>query len=349
MKPSQERSLREAAGQIDFLDSNFSFKALRRVAEDVAELVEANVESSYGFLLRGAIQEFANEAYQDHPVIYPELVTTYESRKLTELYGGLYRSELPTEVDAGEEFQETNFKGFEREIRNKKFGKVERFERELFDDDQTGQVRRRAGGMGEGYRTFEEIYIVYRVFAKVGSEEGVDVPASTYNSGTVYDATTIGNRPTSFARLTQAKLEEAHVALRKIKDPVGRKFVVIPRLLVTSQEDELEAIRILESPLMAAAQTAATADLTGLRKNPLQGKYQPLSSVFVPAYAWLVGDPKKGFVLQRRDPIEVTQENPGSGDSFKKEIYAFRIRSRWEADWVEPRFSYLGNDGSVTS
>jgi hypothetical protein len=317
------------------------------VAEQTAELIEANVESSYGYLLRGAVQEFATESYQDHPVIYPNLVTPIGSTKLTEVYGGLYRSALPSETDAGEEFQETNFKGFERELRNKKFGRIERFERELFDDDQTGQVRQRAGMMGEGYRTFEEIYVLNRIFNTARTEEGVDVPASTYGSGTVF-STTIGNRPSSFARFSQSKLEEAHIGIRKITDPVGRKFVVVPRVVVSSVDDELEVKRTLGSPLMPAAGTAATADATALRINPLAGAYTPYSSTFVKQYAWGVGDPRKGFVMQRRDPVEVQQETPGSGDSFKKEIVAFRIRSRWEADWVEPRFFWLGNDGSVS-
>jgi hypothetical protein len=60
-----------------------------------------------------------------------------------------------------------------------------------------------------------------------------------------------------------------------------------------------------------------------------------------------VGDPKRGFVFQRRDPMEVVQENAQSGDSFRMEVYAFRARERFEADWIEPRFAYLGNDGSV--
>jgi hypothetical protein len=125
--------------------------------------------------------------------------------------------------------------------------------------------------------------------------------------------------------------------------------VVVPRVVVSSVDDELEVKRTLGSPLMPAAGTAATADATALRINPLAGAYTPYSSTFVKQYAWGVGDPRKGFVMQRRDPVEVQQETPGSGDSFKKEIFAFRIRSRWEADWVEPRFLYLGNDGTVTS
>jgi hypothetical protein len=346
MKASVEKQLREAAARINFTDPSFSFKTLRATAERISELTEANVESSYGFLLRGAVNEFANEAYRDHETIYTNFVAMQESKRLTEVYGGLYRSSLPQQVDAGEEFQESNFKGFERELRNHKFGRVEKFERELFDDDMTGQVRRRASDMGEGYRTFEEIYVLNRLFGLARTDEGVDVPASTYNSGSPF-TTTIGNRPTSYVRLSQTAVEAAHVAIRKITDPVGRKFVVVPKVLVTSPDDELEAIRILGSPNMANANTdASTEPHTAMRVNPLRGKYTPFSSPFVKQYAWGLGDPRKGMVFQRRDPIEITQENPSSGDSFKKEVYAFRIRSRWESDWIEPRFFYVGNDGS---
>lgn len=346
MKPSQEKALKEVASQIDYLDPSFSFRALYQAAEKVSELTEANVESSYGFLLRGAVQEFANDVYQDHPVIHPDLVAYVDSSKRTEVYGGLYRSSLPEETEAGEEFKESNFKGFEREIRNRKFGRVEKFERELFDDDQTGQVRRRAGAMGEGYRTFEEIYVLNRLFGLARSEEGVEVPASTYGSGTVF-STAIGNRPSTFVRLSQAQIELAHVAIRNIKDPMGRKFVVVPRILICSTIDELEAKRILGSPQMANFSSDATAGPMAMRINPLFGQYTPMSSPFVVDKAWALGDPKKGFVFQRRDPIEITQENPASGGSWRQEVYAYKIRSRWEADWVEPRFLYLGNDGSV--
>jgi hypothetical protein len=346
MKPSQEKVLRETIDQIDFLDPHFSFARLREAAERVAELTEANVESSYGYLLRGAVQEFANEAYTDHPTVYQSLVTSIDSTKLTEVYGGLYRSSMPEETDAGEEFKESNFKGFEREIRNRKFGRIEKFERELFDDDQTGQVRRRAGDMGEGYKTFEEIYVLSRLFNLARTEEGVDVTLSSYGSGTVF-STAIGNRPSSYARFTQAKLEAAHVSLRAITDPVGRKFVVTPRVLVAGIHDELEVARVLGSPMMA--NDTSSAGSLALRVNPMAGRYTPVTSPFVEDYAWGIGDPKKGLVFQRRDPIEIQQELPGTGSSFKQEIYAFRIRSRWECDWVEPRFFFVGNDGTVSS
>lgn len=342
MRPSTVKRLTEAAAQIDFKSAGMSFRRLREVAERISELTEANSESSFGFLLKSAVQEFANDVYKDLPVIYPNFVTEVTSRRRSEIYGGLYRPNLPRMVDAGEKFQDTSFKGFERELVNFKFGHIETFERELFDDDQTGQVRSRAANLGEGFRIFEEIYTLSRLLGLARTEEGVDVPASTYNSGSVY-TTTIGNRPTSFARVSETTLEAAHVAFRSILDPLGRKFLATPTTLLVSPIDEFTVWRLINSPNMANTAASATANLM----NPLQGRYTVYSSPFIPSKAWLIGDTKRGFVFQRRDPLEIVQENPQSGNGFIQEVYAFRARERFECDWIEPRFAYLGDDGTV--
>lgn len=336
-----ERALREVAAKIDWASPDLSFRRLREAAERIANLHETNSVTTFGWLLRSAVQEFANDVYQNIAVIYPNFVTVIQSRRRSEIYGGLYRGSMPRLVDAGEKFQDTTFKGFERELINYKFGHIETFERELFDDDQTGQIRSRAGNLGENFRTFEEIYTISRLFGAARSEEGVDVPASTYNSGNVF-TTAIGNRPNTFVRLSAAALEAAHVAMRSILDPIGRKFLVNPTTLLVSPIDEFEALRILNSPMNGGTSTNPAGFI-----NPLQGRYTVYSSPFVRSKAWLLGDTKRGFVFQRRDPLEITQENPSSGMGFEQEIYAFRARERFEADWIEPRFAYLGDDGSV--
>jgi hypothetical protein len=344
MRRSFEIRLREAAAKIDFNAPDFNFYKLKEAAYRLSNLYEANSESSFGYLLRSAVQEFANDPYHDLPVIYPNFVTEIGSKRRSEVYGGLYRPNLPRQVDAGEKFQDTAFKGFEREIVNRKFGHIETFERELFDDDQTGQIKARAANLGEGFRVFEEIYVLSRIFGLTRTEEGVDVEASTYNSGSPF-TTTIGNRPTAYARLSSTTLSEAHVNMRRMRDPLGRKFLVTPVNLIVSPEDEFLAWTLLNSPQQAFTTSGATSHMV----NPLQGRYTPYASPFVPAYAWQIGDQKRGFVFQRRSPLEITQENPQSGQSFIQEVYAFRGRERFEADWVEPRFAYLGNDGTVTS
>ena len=344
MRRAIETRLQEAARRIDFNAPTFSFGRLREAAYRMADLYEANSESTFGWLLRSAVQEFANDPYHDLPVIYPNFVTEIQSQRRSEVYGGLYRPNLPKHVDAGEKFQDTAFKGFEREIVNKKFGHIETFERELFDDDQTGQVRARAANLGEGFRVFEEIYVLSRLFGLTRTEEGVDVEASSYNNGSPF-TTTIGNRPTAFSRLSATSLSQAHVDMRRARDPLGRKFLVTPVVLIVSPEDEFLAWTLLNSPQQAFTTTGALSNMV----NPLQGRYTPYASPFIPAYAWMIGDPKRGFVFQRRSPLEIIQENPNSGHSFIQEVYAFRGRERFEADWVEPRFVYLGNDGTVTS
>lgn len=339
-----ERALREAARRIDWQSPALSFRRLREAAERIADLHETNSVTTFGWLLRSAVQEFAAQVYGDLQVIYPNFVTEVTSRRRSEVYGGLYRGSMPRLVDAGEKFQDTTFKGFERELINYKFGHIETFERELFDDDQTGQIRSRAGNLGENFRTFEEIYVLSRLFAAARSEEGVDVPASTYASGNVF-TTAIGNRPATFVVLSQTALEAAHTAMRRMVDPIGRKFLVNPTTLLVSPEDELVALRLMNSTIMALTAASATAGLV----NPLAGRYTVYSSPFIDAHAWLLGDFKRGFVFQRRDPLEIIQENPNSGMGFEQEIYAFRARERFEADWIEPRVAWLGNDGSVTT
>lgn len=347
MRPSVVRKLQEVADAVDWRSPALSFRRLYEAAARVSELMESNVETSFGYLLRSAVQEFANDAYKDLPVIYPNFITEIPSRRRSEIYGGLYRPNLPRQVDAGEKFQDTSFKGFEREITNFKFGHIETFERELFDDDQTGQVRARSANMGEGFKIFEEIYTLSRLLGLARTEEGVDVPASTYNNGTdgagvVYSAT-LGNRPTPYVRLSATALETAHITMRSMTDPLGRKFLVTPVVLLVSPIDEFTAYRIINSPI----EPNTTLDTKSMLVNPLQNRYKLFSTAFIPEKAWMIGDPKRGFVFQRRDPLEIVQENQQSGDSFRHEVYAFRARERFECDWVEPRFAYLGDDGSV--
>lgn len=342
MRPTVVRKLNEVASNLDFNDAGFSFRRLREAAYRIADLYEANSESTFGYLLRSAVQEFANDVYNDLPIIYPNFVTEVSSKRRSEVYGGLYRPALPKQLDAGEKFQDTAFKGFEREIVNFKFGHLETFERELFDDDQTGQIRSRAANLGEGFRIFEEIYVLTRLFGSTTSQEGVEVPASTYNSGSPF-TTTIGNRPGSYVRLSATSLEAAHVALRSIRDPLGRKFLVIPTVLIVSPIDEFLAWTLLNSPNQAWNTTNTLSHMV----NPLQGRYTPYASPFVAEKAWMIGDPKRGFVFQRRDPLEIVQENVQSGNSFIQEVYAFRARERFEADWIESRFCYLGDDGTI--
>ncbi len=64
--------------------------------------------------------------------------------------------------------------------------------------------------------------------------------------------------------------------------------------------------------------------------------------------AWYLTDDKRPwFIMQQREAANVVQEAPNSGASFEKDVYRFKGSQRMNADFIDPRFAYKGNDGSV--
>lgn len=325
--------------------------SIRRLEEAVhyygsRRLREAAPETTFAQLLRAGIQQYAINQYQTVPVVYPDLITEITSKRYYERYAPLYRPMLPKIVNRGEAFPQGKVAGLDVLLINLKFGILESFERELFDDDQTSQIRNRAAMMGENFRIMEEIYVMGKITGTGLSDSGVVVPASVWNP--VY-TTARGNIPAAgYSRLKQSSLEQAAIDLMNVRDPLGNKFLVVPTTILASPIDMFVGAKLLNSALQPSVPTATAGD-TGytMTANPLQGLFTLKVSRFLPSKACYLGDFKKGVVLQRRDPLEVVQETPQSGDSFKLDVYNFRARSRFEADIIEPRFLYQINDGSV--
>lgn len=347
----------QTAKHVDWQNPELSFRRLREsVYRQCVRLREANAESAFGQLLRAGIQTFAINSYQTVPVVYPDMVTEVTSRRFQEYYAPLFRPNLPKKVDRGQKFQDNPVAGLSRVLTNFKFGMIESFERELFDDDQTGQIKNRASQMGENFKIMEEIYVIGKVLGTGFTVQGVqvdpditysDVVPAGYTGNGTYN-TYKGNRPAAFGRLNQPNLESADIALMNIVDDLGNKFLVAPNTLLVSPTDKFVGAKLLNSTLQPSVPTANAGD-TGyvMTVNPLQGLYKLLVSRFLVSKAWILGDPKKCAIFQRRDPLEIIQEQPASGDSFSMEVYRFKSRSRFEVGIVDSRFLYEGDDGSV--
>ena len=351
----------------EMADPNFSWKRVMescKTLEAKGQLKEAIPESMFGQLLRAGIQNIANQWYKIVPVIYPDLVQEVSSDKRQEWYAPLYRPNLPKQVSAGGEFEESGMKGVDREIVNYKFGRIEAFERELFDDDQTGQVKTRAGQMGENIKILEEIYVTGKLTGAAFSYGPISVPASDYTTtistgasvSGVY-STSVGNRPATFAYLGQTTLENADIALQNMVDPLGNRMMVLPNTLVVSSADKFNAAKLLQSALqpsipgVAGSDFTAQGGVTGYTNtiNPLQGLYTLKVDRFLTSKSWYLMEAKKGLIFQRRDPLEVVQELPASGKGFSEDAYRFRTRVRFGCEWIECRFTYQGNDGTAQS
>jgi hypothetical protein len=338
--------------------------------ENFVELGEANSSSAFGQLLRAGVQVIANDWYLRTPVSWPEYVQEVSSDKRQEFYAPLHRASLPKLTRPQQPYKEQPISGEDIELINKKFMGGESFEAELWEDDQTGQIRTRAQSLGEAQRIIEEIYVAGRMQG-LSNYTVADfvVPASQYQTrnaaGTTITTpfsvnmytTGSGNRPAAFAQLNTITFKQGMTALMNALDPKGIKILVRPNHLVVSTQDALNVRTLVESDYWPAVQglsgqTASTATAGGLAgafaKNVFKGLVSFSVNYFYRDWAWSLMEKKKGPVFQRRAPMSVVQEVPNSGDSFDLDSIRWRSRSRWEFDFVDARFVWLGNDGSVT-
>lgn len=315
---------------IEWEHPNLSIKRLR----------EAVAESAFPALLRSGVQGFLFDAYQAVGVIYPDLVRVVNSNKFEELYAPMYGAETPKQVNPSQKFEESRLQGLDVRVRNLKFGRILGVERELIDDDMTGQIVQRASQMGQRIRYVEEQVVMSAI---VGA---------TYT-------TAIGNRPSAGAKLSQPGLEAADIALMGIRDPLGNLILVQPDTLVVGPADKFNAAKLLNSALQpsvpgASGQTANTASSGGtgwtMTVNPLQGLYSLKVSRFLPTLGldatngpWYLMQAKTSIAFQDRDPLEVVPEARDAGESFDRDQYRWRTRRRFNAAVIESRYIYEGN------
>ena len=363
-KVIDEKSFKES-----LLKGTFSWKKLQEnLGRAYAEgrMREAIPETMFGQLTRYGIQLIANDWYQRVPVDYPKFCQEYASKSRQEWHAPLYRGELPQKVGPSGNFVEGKLKGADIMLINEKWGKIFSFERELFDDDQTGQIQQRAAQIGEDLRIIEDINAIGKLVATGLTYGVVTVDPSPYSTvdvlGNVVNAvysTAVGNLATSTGGLSQPLLETAEIALVTMLDPLGNNMLVIPDTLIFSPADNFNAPKILKSayqpsipgfPAVTLAQGVPGSTGWTETYNPLYGRYQMIMSRYLPTTgldstngAWYLGQKNRGLVFQRRDAIEVVQEAPNSGQSFEKDAYRFRGRDRFVVDWVECRFWYQGN------
>lgn len=306
----------------------------------IKKLSEAVAETQLPQLLRFGVQNFLFDGYAAVPVIYPDLVRVVSSGGAEELYAPLYGVELPKLLGPGQEFGDSRLQGLDVHVPNGKRGRMLSVERELVDDDRTGQIVTRAGQLGERMRYVEQQDVTNAI------------------TGASY-TTAIGNLNSGGGQLSQPFVEAADIALTEMLDPLGNKMLVNPDTLLVSVADKFNGAKLLNSALQpsvpgASGQTASTASSGGtgwtMTVNPLQGLYNLKVDRFMPTAGINSGfgkafllEAKKSIVFQDRDPLEVMQEAANAGASFERDIYRYRARRRYAAAVIESRYLYAIN------
>lgn len=352
------------AEQFPVAEDGFSWKMLE------AKLHEADASGAFPQVLRAGVQTIADKAYQTVPTTFEDWVTVVQSSKDVELYAPLHGIGFPQEVGRSEVYPEVGAAGLDISIRNKKYGTMFPVEMELYSDDQTGQFAQQASLLGEYMKLVQEVL----VYGKLASVSGgvkyaqLAVPASEtkpLDETAAYpyapaSAPMLGggyNRPASFGALNQANVQIAKIGLMNINNKLGLKMNVDGNRLLCGPANMFNAQVLLNSSYYPSA--AGTAGTVGapFAINPIKGIADLTISRFIfsntgaidgNSTAWyLCDDSKPFFVLQMREAMVVEQEATNAGASFDRDIVRYKARARMNADFIDPRFIWQGNDGSV--
>ena len=113
------------------------------------KLREANAEGALQQFLRAQINTITNGYYELVETVHESIYSVVPSSHFQELYAPLYRGDVPRQVVRGQTYPEGRVVGEDIQLRNRKFGIIYPFERELWDDDTTGMIAARARDGGE--------------------------------------------------------------------------------------------------------------------------------------------------------------------------------------------------------
>ena len=335
--------------------------------------MEATPTGAVGQLLRADTQRIMDNWFSENlaDLSYTQVCATVNSNKRQEFYNPVHSAVVLAKTPEGTPYPDNAIRAEDVVLVNQKLMGGESFTRELWDDDQTGQIRQRQNDLSEAaMRTFE-IYFALRFIGTAGTFGPLSVPASNWTTfttstnefGTAITSlftvrtgvTGLGNRVATLGQLSTPRLKEAQQLLSQMRDLQGNRMGYKPDTLLISPFDEVNAAIIANSAyypvtIGKGAETASTA-VAGFAgqvfsSNPWKGLFRPVVNRYLADWAWALGMRARGIVFQIRDAVQVVQENPTAGQSFDQDVIRLRVRTRYEIDWTDPRPWVLGNDGS---
>jgi hypothetical protein len=340
-------------------ERRFSWKKLEQ------KLIEADSASAFPQVLRAGVQTIADAAYQSTATTFEDWTHTVQSTKDTELYAPLQGIAFPRQVGPQEIYPEVGAAGLDIKLKNYKYGSIFPLEKELLEDDQTGQFAKQAGLLGEYMKIVLEVWVMGKLASVSGMKYAdLSVPISETKPSTEatypWSTSLVGggaNRPGSYGALNQANIQSGIIGLMNQKNILGLKMLVRPSRILIGPTYSFDLSVLLNSSYYPSG-AAATGNVGGaFAINTLKGIADSTVSRFMfkndgtvngDSKAWyLLDDSVPWFVVQIREPVLVEQENPASGQSFDRDVVRTKARMRANADFIDPRFAWQGNDGSV--
>jgi len=362
-------SVRKSCGGLDITDkTNFPVHSPNFSLGEMKKKMVREAISGSGFpqLMRAGVQvAFNNLVEQYTGTVYNEWAHVISSDKFTELYAPLHGLSFLSERGPLQKFSEAQVAGLDLKLNNREFGEILAIDQNLLDDDQTGQLQQLVGDLAEWSELLKEVWCYGKLASLTNANyAGLSVPASeTYAAPyAVSTAPFTGggyNRPAAFGALNQANIQSGIEALMVQKNLLGLIMNVKAQGLMIGPINRFTAAILMQSTNNGSVPSASPGDAGGVFSiNPIQSILKIVESRYMfdattgqangLSTAWSIVDmTKPWFVVQLRDPGSVIMENPESGESFNRKVQRHRLDIRMNADFIDPRFTWQGSDGTA--
>ena len=236
--------------------------------------------------------------------------------------------------------------GYRTDIRNYEFAMGIQVERRLVDDDQYGQVRRRASNMSDSFNnTIEQdavnVFIngftdsgTNRMGASTNGADGVGLLSTAHPYSPADTGTTQANEGT--LALTIDNLDTTRQAMRNFTDDAGQMLGVNPNMLLVPPELERTATQLVSERALYEP-GSAQYDV-----NMFSGRFQPVVwDRLTDANAWFLIDSnlmKQHLIWQWRIRPEFSTAEDFDGLTAK-----FRGYMRYGIGWTDWKWIYGQN------
>ncbi len=371
------RLKRGTGGEMDFdpikdvnkfpaMKEGFNWTKFRHKLND--RMREADSGSMYPLMLVAGVLQNVIGMYTLAKPSYLDWVTVISTKLQDTPYAPLHGLSFPREVGEQMPYPVSKTAALSGKFHARKYGTMLEMTQELLDDDQTGQFQMLSGQLGEYLQLLTEV-LVYGRLASVGGMQYAGFQpgqSETKPSGetnwpwTLQSAPFIGggyNKAASFGAPTVANIEIGMIAMKQQKNLLGIAIPINPKRILTSPKYMFDVAVVLNSAYYPAVGGTAGTTGTTFAINPLKGMADLTVTPFMfdntgaavnNSTAWyLVDDSKPFFQLVQKEPVSVVQEAPNSGQGFERDVVRFKGSTRQIADFVDSRFAWQGNDGSV--
>lgn len=294
------------------------------------------VPNAWGKALEPGVHAWFGKAYAEYPEEYKALFEVLKSRKHFEEEVGINGFGLMAKRAVGGPVQyDTASQGMIARYQHVEYALGFVISKILVDDNLYMEVAMRdAGALAFSARQTKEI-VAANVYNRAtnGSYLGADGVSLLSTAHLLGKGGTFANKPATDVDLSEAALEDALIAISKMRDPAGNLIALQGQSLHIPTESMFIAERILKSPARVGT---GNNDLNALASKGMLPKGVFVNHYFTDTDCWFIRtNAPHGMKFFQR-----TEARLGMVEEFDTDNAKFKLSERYSAGWTDPRGVY---------